>query len=322
MHLGLKFKQDYLSEDNLRFARQLGVTHIVVHSPRLLEAGALGFSKLTQTREFIESFDLKWEAIENLTTEHWPAIVQAGPQRDQGIRNVCTSIENMGKAGIPILGYYFSLRGGGHWRAYDKGGGRGDAGIKSFDYETIKNAPPGKGAPASVEEMWDRLAYFLERVVPVAEQHGVKLAAHPNDPPAETMMGVGNMLTSHEAMQRHIDLVPSPNNGLEFCQGTVAQMGPDKTIDAIRRFASQEKIFYVHFRNVRGAFPKFDEVFIDEGDVNMIAALKAYKDAGFDGIITPDHSPRVVGDTDYHHRGKAFALGYIRAALQALDTLD
>ena len=136
------------------------------------------------------------------------------------------------------------------------------------------------------------------------------------------MMGVGNMLTSHEAMQRHIDLVPSPNNGLEFCQGTVAQMGPDKTIDAIRRFASQEKIFYVHFRNVRGAFPKFDEVFIDEGDVNMIAALKAYKDAGFDGIITPDHSPQVVGDTDYHHRGKAFALGYIRAALQALDTLD
>ncbi len=322
MHLGLKFKLPDLTEHNLRFAQQLSVTHIVLHSPSLLENGALGYDKLKQTREFIESFGLQWAAIESLATKHWPAIVEAGPQRDAGIENACISIENMGKVGIPILGYYFSLRGGGHWRAYDNGGGRGDADIKSFDFDRIKNAPPGREAPVSVEEMWERLAYFLERVVPVAEENEVKLAAHPNDPPAEMMMGVGNMLTSHEAMQRHIDLVPSPNNGLEFCQGTVAEMGPDETIEAIRRFASQDKIFYVHFRNVRGQFPKFDEVFIDEGDVNMIAALKAYKDAGYDGIITPDHSPRVVDDTPYHHRGRAFALGYIRAAMQALDTLS
>lgn len=322
MDLGLKFKLDDLTEDNLRFAQQMGVTHIVLHSPRLVKNGALDYHMLLETREFIASFGLQWTAIENLATEHWGDVVEGAARRDDGIENVCRTLENMGKVGIPILGYYFSLAGGGHWRSYDSSGGRGGAGIKSFDYEKVKNAPPSRHAPVSVEEMWERLAYFLERVVPVAEKAGVKLAAHPNDPPAEMLQGVGCMLTSHDAMQRHIDLVPSPNNGLEFCQGTVAEMGPASTSDAIRRFASQSKIFYVHFRNVCGQFPKFDEVFIDEGDVNMIAALKAYKDAGYDGIITPDHSPRVVGDTNYHHRGRAFALGYIRAAMQALDTLD
>ena len=146
--------------------------------------------------------------------------------------------------------------------------------------------------------------------------------AHQDDPPAENLFGTGRLLTNHDAMQRLIDLVPSESNGLEFCQGTVAEMGPEKTIEAVSRFAGQGKIFYVHFRNVRGGFPKFDEVFIDEGDVNMIAALKAYRDAGYDGVITPDHTPRVVGDEGCGHRGRAFALGYIRAGMQALELLD
>ena len=172
----------------------------------------------------------------------------------------------MGKAGIPILGYYFSIAGvWGHWRAYDSGGGRGDAGLKSFDYDLVKDAPVVETGRVSVEEMWDRLTYFLERVVPVAESAGVKLAAHQDDPPAEELRGTGRLLTSHEGMKRLIETVPSPSNGLEFCQGTVAEMGPDRAVDAIRYFGGQGKIFYVHFRNVRGQFPKFDEVFIDEG---------------------------------------------------------
>ena len=95
-------------------------------------------------------------------------------------------------------------------------------------------------------------------------------------------------------------------------------MGPDKTIDAIRRFAGQQKIFYVHFRNVRGQFPCFDEVFIDEGDVDMLEAMRAYKEADFDGVITPDHTPRVEGDSGYGYRGRAFALGYIKALMQTV----
>ena len=322
MKLGLKFSRETLTRENLQFAQQMGVTHIVVHSPRLGEEGVLDFFQLLQMKKFVESFGLDLFAIENLPGDHMRPIALAAPDRDEKIRNVCTSIENMGKVGIGILGYYFSLSGvAGHWRSYESGGGRGDAGLKSFDYELVKDGPQAEGAPVSVEEMWERLTYFLQRVVPVAENAGVRLAAHQDDPPAPELFGAGRLLTDHDAMQRLLDAVPSPANGLEFCQGTVAEMGPEKAIDAIRRFAGQDKIFYVHFRNVRGAFPKFDEVFIDEGDVNMIAAIKAYKDAGYDGVITPDHTPRVVGDAPYGHRGRAFALGYIRAAMQAVDLL-
>ena len=323
MKLGLKFFFEALTKDNLRFAQQMGVTHIVVHSPRLGDQGVLDYFELLRMKKFVDSFDLELCAIENLPGDHMQPITHATAERDAQIEKVITSIENMGKVGIPILGYYFSLAGvSGHWRTYESGGGRGDAGLKSFDYDLVKDAPPIVAEPVSVEEMWERLGYFLERVVPVAENAGVKLAAHQDDPPASSLFGTGRLLTNHDAMQRLIDLVPSESNGLEVCQGTVAEMGPEKTIAAVRRFASQDKIFYVHFRNVRGGFPKFDEVFIDEGDVNMIAALKAYRDAGYDGVITPDHTPRVIGDEPYGHRGRAFALGYIRAGMQALELLD
>lgn len=340
MKLGLKFGLETLTKENMQFARQMGVTHIVVHSPRLgddwghlgrqrhhsavstAQDGVLDYFELLRMKKFVDSCDLELCAIENLPGDHMYPIVHALPERDAQIAKVCTSIENMGKVGIPILGYYFSLAGvSGHWRAYGSGGGRGDAGLKSFDYALVKDAPPIVDEEVSVEEMWSRLAYFLERVVPVAEKAGVKLAAHQDDPPAESLFGTGRLLTNHDAMQRLIDLVPSEHNGLEFCQGTVAEMGPEKTVEAVSRFATQGKIFYVHFRNVRGGFPKFDEVFIDEGDVNMIAALKAYRDAGYDGVITPDHTPRVIAD-EGGLRGKAFALGYMRAGLQALELLD
>lgn len=340
MKLGLKFGLETLTKENMQFARQMGVTHIVVHSPRLgddwghlgrqrhhsavstAQDGVLDYFELLRMKKFVDSCDLELCAIENLPGDHMYPIVHALPERDAQIAKVCTSIENMGKVGIPILGYYFSLAGvSGHWRAYGSGGGRGDAGLKSFDYALVKDAPPIVDEEVSVEEMWSRLAYFLDRVVPVAEKAGVKLAAHQDDPPAESLFGTGRLLTNHDAMQRLIDLVPSEHNGLEFCQGTVAEMGPEKTVEAVSRFATQGKIFYVHFRNVRGGFPKFDEVFIDEGDVNMIAALKAYRDAGYDGVITPDHTPRVIAD-EGGLRGKAFALGYMRAGLQALELLD
>lgn len=166
--------------------------------------------------------------------------------------------------------------------------------------------------------MWERVTCFLERVAPVAEKAGVKLAAHQDDPPVPYLRGAGRLLIDHDALQRLLDIVPSPSNTLEFCQGTVAEMGPDRVVDAIRRFAGQGKISYVHFRNVRGQAPKFDEVFIDEGDVDMLEAMRAYKEADFDGVITPDHAPRVAGDSGYGHRGRAFALGYIRALMHAV----
>lgn len=323
MKLGLGFGLDGLTEENLRYARQLGVTHVIVHSPRLGERGVLEFIELLRLRKFIESCGLEMGGIENLPPDHWDDILHGTVGRDEQICRVCETIENMGRAGVPILGYYFSITGvWGHWRAYASGGGRGDAGVKSFDYDLVKDAPIVETGRVSKEEMWSRVTYFLERIVPIAERAGVKLAVHPDDPPAEELRGTGRILTSHEGLKRLIETVPSPCNGLEFCQGTVAEMGPDRTLEAIRYFGGLGKIFYVHFRNVRGQFPKFDEVFIDEGDVDMLMAMRTYKEVGFDGVMTPDHSPRVAGDSPYRHRGMAFALGYMRALMQAVNALS
>ena len=320
MHLGLKFSLDHLTEENLQFAVQMGVTHVVVHGPRLGEGGYHEFIELLRLRKRIEAQGLQVCAIENLPADHMGDILTAGPRRDEQIADVCTTIRHMGEAGWPILGYHFMLAGvWGHWRSYTAGGGRGNAGLKSFDLDLVAEAPPHPAAPVSIDEMWERVTYFLERAVPVAEKAGVRLAAHQDDPPVPYLRGTGRLLISHDCMQRLLDVVPSPSNSLEFCQGTVAEMDPGGVLDAIARFAGQGKISYVHFRNVRGQVPRFDEVFIDEGDVDMVAALRAYRDAGFDGVITPDHAPRVIGDSSGSHRGKAFALGYIRAAMQALE---
>ena len=321
MKLGLGFALPHLTDDNVRAAAQLGVTHAFVNGPDL-GPGYFEFDRLLRLRHRVEHLGLQLAGIENWPRPWWEDILTAGPRREEQLDNLCRSIENMGAAGIGVLGYYFSIVGvWGHWRAYDAGGGRGGAGLKSFDFSRVKDAPLHPAAPVSVEQMWERLHHFLERVVPVAESAGVRLAAHQDDPPAESLRGVGRLLTHHDALQRLLDLVPSPSNGLEFCQGTVAEMGPAATIEAIRRFAGQGKIVYVHFRNVRGGFPAFDEVFHDEGDVDMLDAMVAYRQCGFDGVLTPDHAPRVSGDEGMGFRGRAFALGYMRALLQASQRL-
>ena len=320
MELGLGFPHGDLGDDMLHFAAQLGVTHVTVHGPRFGSRGFHEVDALEETRSRIESFGLRWEAIENLPLDHWEDILLAGDRRQEQMDNVCRTIENMGQAGVPILGYYFSIASvQGHWRSYDGGGGRAGCDIKSFDIDRIPDMPDHRAAPVAVDEMWERLAWFLERAVPVAEAAGVRLAAHQDDPPIETLQGTGRLLTSHDAMQRLIDLVPSPSNGLEFCQGTVAEMGTDTVVDAVKRFAGQGKIFYVHFRNIVGQLPRFDEVFIDEGDVDMFAAMQAYCDAGFDGVLIPDHCPVMHGTVGYRYRGMAFSLGYMRALLQMVD---
>ncbi len=197
--------------------------------------------------------------------------------------------------------------------------GRGGAVVRHFDYGKAKRAPSDPVFPASAEEVWERIAYFLQRVVPVAERAGVRLACHPDDPPVPTLKGETRVLGTLEGLKRLIDIVPSEANGLNFCQGTVAEMGVD-VIEAIRYFGSRSKIHHVHFRNVKGSVPRFEEAFIDDGDVDMLEALRAYKEVGYRGTIMPDHWPQVVGDSPLIAR--AHALGYMKALMQALDVLE
>lgn len=166
--------------------------------------------------------------------------------------------------------------------------------------------------------MWERITYFLTHLVSVAESAGVVLAAHPEDPPVPVLRQIARPLHSIEGLQRLIDLVPSHSNQLEFCQGTVAEMPGTDISQLIEHFARLRKIAYVHFRNVSATVPCFDEVFIDEGRIDMVEALRAYARAGFTGTIIPDHTPLVSSDAPWD-AGMAYALGYIRGCLQAIQ---
>jgi mannonate dehydratase len=167
--------------------------------------------------------------------------------------------------------------------------------------------------------MWGRISDFLHAVVPVAEEAGVTLAIHPDDPPVTRLRGTARIATHPDRLQRVLDIVPSTANVLEFCQGTIAEMPDVDVYETIERFARAGKIGYVHFRNVRGHVPDYTEVFIDEGDVDMIEALRRYVRCGYDGVIIPDHTPQMTCGAPWH-AGMAYALGYIRAALRVIDS--
>jgi mannonate dehydratase len=251
-------------------------------------------------------------------TQHWN-IRLGRPEREQEMEDVCRSIEILGAEGIPVVEYVFNLMA--TWGSEARPSARGGARTRHFDYDKVKDAPPEPGFGATEEEVWERITYFLEHVVPVAERAGVKLACHPDDPPVPTLKGETRVLGSLEGMKRLIETVPSEANGLNFCQGTVAEMGVD-VIEAIRYFGSRGKIHHVHFRNVRGSIPRFDESFIDDGDVDMLEAMRAYEEVGYTGTLMPDHTPRVAGDGPGARRGIAFALGYMKALMQAVGASE
>ena len=207
------------------------------------------------------------------------------------------------------------------WGSESVAAGRGGAAVRRFDYTRARLAAPEPEFAATSEEVWERISFFLKHAVPVAESAGVKLACHVDDPPVPTLRGETRVLGSLDGLKRLIELVPSPANGLNFCQGTIAEMGVD-VIEAIRTFGSMGRIHHVHFRNVRGSLPCFDESFIDDGDVDMLEALRAYRDVGYTGTIMPDHTPAVAGDTPWGARGRAYALGYMRALMRVLGVLE
>ncbi|MCW5851922.1 MAG: mannonate dehydratase [Anaerolineae bacterium] len=242
------------------------------------------------------------------------------PGRDEEIATVCTLIENMGRLGIPVWCYEWMTDF--NWLRTDTARpSRGGSVVTSFDYALVKNSPPTELGPISEDDLWRNLDYFLRRVLPVAEQWNVKLAMHPDDPPLSPIRGVGRIMRSVENFQRLLDLVPSPANGLTLCQGNFTLMTSDLP-EVIRHFGRQGKIFFVHFRDVRGTPEKFEETWHDAGQTDMLACMQAYRDIGFDGVLRPDHVPTVEGDSNenagYSSFGRLYAIGYIRGLQQAV----
>jgi mannonate dehydratase len=321
--------QNQSTDEMLRILAALGVSHICSEIPSAKFDESWSFEGLTKLRERVESFGIRLEAVplplssSYITKSENPHIMLGqSPERDQEIDNICRMIENAARAGIPMLKYNMTILG---VVRGERTPGRGGSSYSTFDYDKTPQEPPlTEAGPVSADMMWDRITYFLKRVIPVAEQNRVKMACHPHDPgmpPDKGFRGVQRVLGSVDGLKRFIEINPSPYHGINFCQGTVSEMlrNPNRELpEVIRYFGSRKKIFNVHFRNIHGGFLNFQETFPDCGDVDMLAMLKVYQEVGYDGMLMPDHVPVIQGDAG-GRQAFAFAYGYIRGLMQAVN---
>lgn len=343
-----------LNRENFRFAKQAGASHIVAHYVDYFQGGALNsredqptgsqtgwglagdpdsiwsFEELDGLRKEVESEGLVLEALENFDPAHWHDILLDGPKKELQMENIKRLIRNVGRARIPVFGYNFSLAGvaGRVKGPYARGGaesvgmdGPEDTPIpRGMVWNMIYDSAAEEGNIPSIkhEQLWDRLRYFLDKILPVAEEVGVKMAAHPDDPPCEFVRGQPRLVYQPHLYQKLLDLVPSEANTLEFCIGSLAEMTEGDIYETVDSYSAQQKIGYIHFRNVRGKVPTYKETFIDEGDVDMMRVLKILKKNDYEGVLIPDHTPQMTCDAPWH-AGMAYALGYLKAALRVLD---
>jgi mannonate dehydratase len=261
----------------------------------------------------------------HIDREKHPAIMLAqSPERDRDIESLQNMIRNCAAAGIPSIKYNMSILG---VLRTGRTPGRGDAQYSTWRLKDARPSTPlTRAGQVDADAAWERIAYFLQRVVPVAQEYKVRIACHPHDPgvPPQGYQGVVRVLGTVDGLKKFIGIQENPYHGLNFCQGTVSEMlqDPGKEIyDVIRYFGSRRKIFNVHFRNIRGHRDEFVEVFPDEGDINFAKAIQVYKEVGYPYLLMPDHVPQAADDPG-GLQSFAYCYGYIRALLQAADQAD
>ncbi|MDF1656881.1 MAG: mannonate dehydratase [Verrucomicrobiales bacterium] len=310
------------SDENLQLAAQVGTTDVVSIFP------GLELDSLLKIRNKVKSFGLKLSVIERYV----PTLdfIHGTGQRDQQIEDFKTLIRNLGEAEVPVLCY--SWMPDDDWqRTSLEARERGGALVTEFDMrdpDTVQSVTGfdfQSGNPTSAATLWDNLEYFLNEVIPVAEDAGVKLAMHPDDPPIAMLRGQERILSTPEAFERLVSIVDSPSNGICFCQGSFASHANEYDIPSlIKRLAPY--ITFAHFRDVVGAVPHFTEAFHDTGKTDMAASMKAYLDSGVDCPIRPDHVPTLVGERNefpgYHMLGRLWAVGYMRGIIDTLKTVE
>jgi mannonate dehydratase len=305
-----------MSDYNLRLAAQTGVTDVTIRyqGPNL--------DDLLAVQKRVESFGLRVAVIEGaLPIEN---IKLGNERRDQEITAMIRLVRQLATARIPLICYNFMA--GTDWvRTSTTERDRGGALVTAFDLRKVVQAVSLTTTRErvahqriSAEQLWENLEYFLRKVVPVAEDAGVVLAMHPDDPPVDDLLGRARILNCVAGFERLVNLVSSPSNAICFCQGTFAAMGVDIPA-TIRRLGGHIK--YVHFRDVRGTADNFVETFHDNGPTDMFAAMCAYRDIGFDGPMRPDHVPQLIGEEDgepgYTMLGRLFAFGYMSGLMEA-----
>ena len=320
-----KLTWDTNVEKNLALMSTLGIDCVSLELPDGPRANPLidlstteaCFAFFKKTKALVSAHKMELRTV--LATRGFAEIKRGIPGRDEKIEFLQNVLCAMGAADIPIMAYNFKLILSKYLRSAPTPG-RGMATYISFDYNAyLKNPAPAVEPALSEAQMLENLAYFLKAVIPVAEQAGVRLALHPDDPPVPRgtppLAGAAHVVSTFDDYHRIFDLAPSRSNGMLFCQGCVAEMQGVDVYDAIRHMGELDKIVMVHFRNVRGEFPRFQETFVDNGDVDMVRAMQAYRDVGFNGPFSLDHSPMFAGS---EIANQAFVVGYMRALIQAV----
>lgn len=353
MKLGIGLYKHMLSRDNFRFARQAGCTHLIIHLAEYYskEKGVVTATNDKTNYGESRSMDPAWSlenmlalqrmareegleiyGIENFSPADWYDVLLDGPNKKAQIEYLKQLVRNAGAAGIKTIGYNFSLAG--VWGHQRKAVARGHAVSACFNAKELlidKKIPngeiwnmtyaPGKAGefvqPIDSDELWSRLNWFLQEILPIAEEAGVDMALHPDDPPMPRLRNTPRLVYQPSLYQRLIDLAPSHSNKLEFCMGSIQEMSDGDIYEAIDHYASQGRISYAHIRNVIGKVPEYKEVFIDEGDIDIFKALKLLEKHDFNGVIIPDHTPEMTCEGGWY-AGMAYALGYLNAVLKII----
>ena len=301
------------NERNLQLAAQVGVTDIVLTYP------GLELEKFRQARRMVESAGMKLTHLERKIPHL--KFVHNLPGRDRQIEDFKTLIRHMAETGMEVLCYNWMPDE--DWqRTNCEVRERGGALVTEFNLAHVgRNVTDADGRPPEptpAPQLWHNLEYFLHEVLPVAEDAGIKLALHPDDPPLPELLGQPRIVISNEALRRVTELVPSRANGICYCVGSLHPAGVD-VLAGISALA--EKIFFVHARNVRGTAQHFIETWHDNGEIDMAAVIRTLKTVGYRGTLRPDHAPSMAGETNetpgYEMLGRLFAAGYLRGLIQA-----
>jgi len=356
MKLGMGLYRDLLTPEHLRFAKQAGCTHIIAHLPGQFTRGdkiitsdnadaGFGLSTaddpmwseegLRDLKALVNSEGLQLEALENFAPAHWYDVLLDGPKRAEQMAHIKEIVRRLGRVGIPTMGYCFTLagvfgrregpfsRGAAHSVGFDnppqppiRGGMVWNM---IYDLERFNRAAPGDViAPVSATEIWRRFEGFLDEMIPVAEEAGVKLAFHPDDPPLPVLRDTARLVTKGDHFQQVLDLRPSPMNTIEFCVGTISEMRDTDVYETVDRYSRADKLAYVHLRNVQGKVPHYHEMFVDDGETDMLEVIRILHKNGFDGVLIPDHTPLIECAAPWH-AGMAHALGWMRAAIMMAE---
>jgi len=341
--LRVGFRTNTLSDERLRYVRQLGVRDVFVNptepsggtggdiftdesdrtaTDRRLPLGPDTIPSVEELRELkraCEDQDVRLAGVHTLGYNVYGDIKFGRDGREEQLAAIERLIRNMGAAGLPILGYQWNPRGVVPMRTGIvrlRGGAQGT----SFDLKEIDDPDdPVFDLEYTEAELWENYEGFLRKVLPVAEDSDVTLALHPIDPPSiESLHGIPRLFRNVDSFRRAMDIVPSDNHGLKFCLGCFSEMGVD-VVDVVTEFGERDDIVFVHFRDVEGAGETFNETFVDCGNYEEREVVRALVDTGFTGIVIPDHVPRVEGDTDWGHRARGFTAGYLRGLIHGVQ---